>query len=175
MNMKRTTVGVILLGASLLVGACATTKPQPFTADAVRNADYDSSWAALGHAKLSDGIYRERFNPDSPTEIVIRSDLIVMGDLDGDGVTDAVVLLISTPGGSGTFYDLAAVVNYKGIPKNIDTVPLGDRVKVKAISIQSGTIKVEMLAHGPKDPMCCPTVEVTRTYKLDAYKLARVN
>ena len=175
--MKQTIVGLVLVwfGTSLLVGACATTKPQPFTADAIRNADYDSPWAAFGHARLSDGIYREKFNPDSPTEIVIRSDLIVMGDLDGDGVPDAVVLLISSPGGSGTFYDLAAVVNYRGIPKNIDTVPLGDRVKVKAISIQSGTIKVEMLAHGPKDPMCCPTVEVTRTYKLDAYKLARVN
>jgi len=173
--MKRTTAGVILLGASLLVGACATTKPQPFTADAIRNAEYTSPWLAFGYARLSDGIYRERFNPDSPTVIVIRSDLIAMGDLDGDGVTDAAVLLISNPGGSGTFYDLAAVVNDRGIPKHIDTAHLGDRVKVKSISIQSGTIRVEMLAHGPKDPMCCPTVEVTRTYKLDAYKLARVN
>ncbi len=175
--MKRTTVGVILLwlGASLLLGACATPKPQPFTADAVRNADFDSSWAAFGHARLSDGIYKEKFNPDSPTEIVIRSDLIVMGDLDGDGVADAAVLLISNPGQSGTFYDLAAVINDRGIPRHIDTVHLGDRVKVKSISIQSGTIRVEMLAHGPKDPLCCPTVEVTRTYKLDAHKLARVN
>ncbi len=173
--MKQKIAGLILLGTTLLIGACVTPKPPPFTADAVRNADYTSPWAAFGHARLTDGIYREKFNPDSPTVIVIRSDLIAMGDLDGDGVADATVLLISNPGQSGTFYDLAAVINYTGIPKHIDTAHLGDRVKVKSISIESGKIRVEMLAHGPKDPMCCPTVEVTRTYKLDAYKLTRVN
>lgn len=168
--------GLALVVVAVVSSGCATPKkPQPFTVEGLRNAEYFSLWPAMGRAKLANGFYREKFNPGSSTEIVIRmSDHVAMGDLDGDKVEDAAVILISTPGGSGTFYDLAAVVNAGGVPSHVDTEPLGDRVKIKSLTISSGTILLDLIVHGPKDPMCCPTVEVTRRYRLEGNKLARV-
>jgi hypothetical protein len=74
-------------------------------------------------------------------------------------------------GGSGTFYYLAAVVDQNGTPVNVDTVLLGDRVNIQSVAIKSGLITVNMVSSGPNDPMCCPSLEVTLTYKLEGDKL----
>ena len=42
---------------------------------------------------------------------------LAFGDLNGDGVEDAVVVLVTNPGGTGRFYDLAPVLNQNGTPK----------------------------------------------------------
>jgi hypothetical protein len=50
---------------------------------------------------------------------------------------------------------------------------LGDRVKVKSITIEDSIILVHMTSHGPDDPLCCPTMDVTRAYVLDGEQLIR--
>ena len=147
---------------------------QPLTINVLKNAEYRSKWSAQGKIKLSDGIYREQIVPGSGSELVIKlSDKITFGDLNGDGLEDAAVILVSDPGGSGTFYDLAAVIDSRGQAKHVASAFLGDRVKVEELSIRSGKIVVKMLTHRSTDPMCCPSLKVEQAYELQGDELVR--
>jgi hypothetical protein len=146
------------------------------TLDDLKNGEYLSQFAASGTIELHNGIYKEKIIPDSSTELVVTlSDKMAFGDLNGDGEEDAAVVLVTDPGGSGTFLYLAAVINQKGSPYNVASQLLGDRVKVKSLSIRSGEITVEMIKHGPADPMCCPTLETTQDYRLQGDKLVNAS
>jgi hypothetical protein len=119
--------------------------------------------------KLFNGKYSRR---DSLSEFVMTSiHEIATGDLNGDGNPDAAVILFSNYGGSGTFGELAAVLNEDGLLRQVASAPLGDRVKIKSLAIKDGVISVNLLSHGPKDPMATPTKETTKQYKLVGQKL----
>ena len=146
---------------------------QPLTINELKNAEYRSKWSARGKIKLDDGNYQEKIAPDSATELVIKlSDKVAFGDLNGDGAEDGAVMLICDPGGSGTFYDLAAVINGNGKPLYAASVFLGDRVKVEDVSIRSGKIVVKMVIHQRTDPRCCPSLKVKQEYMLQGDVLA---
>ncbi|MDQ1301645.1 MAG: hypothetical protein QG637_1567, partial [Chloroflexota bacterium] len=84
---------------------------------------------------------------------------------------DAAVVLAASTGGTGVFKSLHVVVNDGGKPREAALVVLGDRVQVKALTIQSGALIVDMMTHGPKDGLCCPTMDVVQTYKLQGNTL----
>jgi heat shock protein HslJ len=145
------------------------------TIDDLKNSEYQSEFSASGRVKLNNGTYKEKVVPDSAAELVVTlSDKIAFGDLNGDGEEDAAVILVTDPGGTGTYRYLAVVTNQNGSPENVASQLLGDRIKVKSLSIRSGEISVEMITHGPNDPMCCPTLEVTQDYLLQGGKLVVV-
>jgi len=147
---------------------------QPLTINELKSGEYGSEWSAKGKIKLSDGIYKEKIAPDSATELVVKlSDRIAFGDLNVDGAEDAAVILISDPGGSGTFYDLAAVISSNGRAKHAASAFLGDRVKVEEVDISSGKILVKMVIHKRTDPMCCPSLKVEQDYALRGDELVR--
>lgn len=109
---------------------------------------------------LRDGVYQEKPSADSATYIVNVSltwEFAAFGDLTGDGVEDAALILTDAPGGSGTFVYLAAVVPEAGMPVNVDTLLLGDRVRIDSHTVQDGQSKLAVVTHGPDDPMCCPS------------------
>ena len=142
------------------------------TIESLKNAEYQSEFSVNGRVRLSNGIYRGKMVPDSATELVVMlSDHVALGDLNGDGADDAAVVLITDSGGSGTFHHLAVLINQNGSPKHAASQLLGDRVKVKSLLIRSGDIAVEMIKQGPNDPMCCPTLQVTQNYMLQGSKL----
>ena len=74
------------------------------------------------------------------------------------------VVLVTSLGGSGSFYELALLVRQDGKWMNTDTVLLGDRVRVHSVAIDASRIVVAMTAHAPKDPQCCPTQEVQKRF-----------
>ena len=80
---------------------------------------------------------------------------------------EAVVLLAENSGGSGLFFSLAIVQNYDGSPRHIATISLGDRVKVESLKIDDGVLVADLVEHGNEDPMCCPTTEVHREWRLE--------
>jgi heat shock protein HslJ len=181
-------VGALLLVALTLATACGgaamagptetgdiSVSLRPLTEEALKNAVYNSEWPQDGLAQLTDGEYRKPIMEGSATELVIRLMDVVFGDLDGDGVSDAAVVLVTDPGGSGTFFELAAVVNRDGNPEHVATTFLGDRAQIEALSIEAGQIVVEMITHGPDDPMCCPTQQVVQTYTLQGDELVLVS
>jgi len=96
------------------------------------------------------------------------------GDLNADGVEDAAVVLVSSGGGSGTFKEIAAVLNHSGVPVHVASADLGDRVKVEAIAVEFGRIRVQLIVHDEDDPMCCPTKRVTWEYRLQEGKLVKM-
>jgi uncharacterized lipoprotein NlpE involved in copper resistance len=75
---------------------------------------------------------------------------------------------VSSGGGSGTFYDLVVMVDQNGVPTQVASTFLGDRVQIKSLSIQNGQVVINMVTQGPGDPMSNPTQEVTRRYELQA-------
>ena len=77
------------------------------------------------------------------------------GDLNGDGVDDAAVVLAWQNGCSGTFRDLVAVQNPSGLPQQIASFLLGDRIQVSEMSIDAGAVALQLITHTCLDPMCC--------------------
>jgi hypothetical protein len=164
----------------LVVAICAClqvekTSASSVNAEALRNAVYQCEFAPTGSVRLINGAYQGDLSVGSSAELTVTlGEMITLGDLDDDGTEDAAVILIVDPGGSGTFYYLAAVVDEDGKPKNVTSTLLGDRVQVKSVSIRSGKIVVNMISQGPGDPMCCPSLEVTLRYVLQGEKLVEV-
>jgi heat shock protein HslJ len=155
-------------------GECAPEGSSSLTPEALANGVYQSEWPEDGVAQLTDGEYRKPIVEGSSTELIIQLTDIASGDLDGDGVEDAAVILVTDPGGSGTFYDLAAVLNRNGKPEHVATASLGDRAEIRAFSIETGQVIIEMVTHGPDDPMCCPTQIVRNTYALEGDTLVEM-
>ena len=164
---------LLFAGFMLYMVACQAAKHE-LTINELKRGEYRSEWSAKGKIELNDGIYKEKIAPDSATELVIRlTGKIAFGDLNGDGVEDAAVILVSDPGGSGTFYELAAVINREGKAKYGASFLLGDRVKVEEIDIRSGHIVVKIVIHDRTDPRCCPSLRVEQEYVLQGDELVR--
>ncbi len=106
--------------------------------------------------------------------LVAQSGLRADGDLDADGDADAAGLLVADAGDGRMFMYLYAVRNDNGNPVFAGSVELGDRVKVDALDISDGQIRVAMTTHTGEDPACCPTLDVTYAYNLmDGARLAQ--
>ncbi|MCB0225273.1 MAG: META domain-containing protein, partial [Anaerolineae bacterium] len=92
-----------------------------------------------------------------------------------NGQPSAALVLVSDPGGSGTFYDLYVMVSQAGVPTSVATISLGDRVEINSIAIENNQIVVDMVQAGPDDPMCCPSQHVINTYELQGDQLVEVS
>lgn len=143
--------------------------------DQLKNASYGGIYDQP--VTLVDGYYEgEPFvegGASRPTATFVDG-LVAYGDLNGDGMEDAAVLLAESSGGSGTFIYVAAVVNQDGQPVNAGTAPVGDRPQLKSLASQNGQIVMEIVTQGPDDPMCCPTLKVRKTYSLQDGQLVEV-
>ena len=140
-----------------------------------KNLAYTSEWTLKGTAPLVGGVYSESAAPGSATKtVVMLHDRMAFG-YTADGQQLAVAIMVTNPGGSGTFYDLAALTFEGGQPQHVASVSLGDRVKIQSLSITAGEIVVEMIAQGPDDPMCCPTQYTVERYALQGEELVPVS
>src|SRR5438270_132957 len=97
--------------------------------------------AGSGAATLAAPAPPDAAAPGSAARIVVRlADVAAFGDLDGTGGLDAAVVLIGSGGGSGTFVELAAVLNDAGAARPVATTLLGDRILVREVTVQDRTI-----------------------------------
>lgn len=98
----------------------------------------------------------------------LAAGFLLTGDLDGDASEEAVVLVWSSTGGSGTFDYLALLDrDANGAVINRATAPLGDRVKVRSAVIEDGHVVVDVVQAGPDDAACCPGQKMRRTFALE--------
>jgi hypothetical protein len=137
--------------------------PAGLTLDMLRNGTYFAPFYSRT-VKLVNGVYTEGSGTDLYTVQMLET--IAFGDLNGDGVNDAAILLAESGGGSGVFESLVTVLDVGGAPDPAWQVQLGDRVRINALAIDSGTIKLDALVQGPNDPMCCPSQPETQSFRL---------
>jgi heat shock protein HslJ len=154
---------VLLLVASQpppeAVASPMTAPAGPPTLAELKNATYSGLEEPASPVTLKDGIWEgEPFQPGgtSRPRVSLGGDFHLLGDLDGDGAEEAVVVLAQSSGGSGTF-DYFAVVKRKdhGL-ENVATTALGDRVQLRAARIENGKLVVSGVRAGEEDARCCP-------------------
>ena len=174
---------LVLCVAALAACEQAPTPPPP--ALAVRPAPKASALGELEYTltafdgarvKLAGGRYEA---PTDAAEVLVASSelhpLAGVGDLDHDGSPDAVVVLLSSGGGSGTFFELVAVLNTAQGLTPLPSVTLGDRIDLRRLEVQGGAIGVEFLMAGPDDPMCCPRTPARRAFKVEGERLVAID
>lgn len=150
-----------------------TVAPLPsLTLDQLQNGVYLVDVAPGGKVTLVNGRFEAATGAGATQKITVTlAEQIASGDLNGDGRLDAAVILATNTGGTGVFKDLHVVLNRGDQAVDVAAMPLGDRVQIKALTIQDDMIVVDMITHGPKDALCCPTVEVVQTYRLQGEAL----
>ena len=146
------------------------------TLDELGNASYAGIYDRP--VQLADGRYEgEPFvegGASRPTAGV-APELRLVGDLDGNGVDEAVVLLWTNSGGSGTFNYVAVAGRRGDDVVNLGTAPLGDRVQVRAARVVEGTVELDVVQAGPDDAACCPSQTATRTFALGSGDLTETS
>jgi heat shock protein HslJ len=88
--------------------------------------------------------------------VELAGDFRVVGDVDGDGLDDSVVVLTYSSGGSGSFSYLAVMARKNGSVRNIATAALGDRVQLRSVQISNRKLLVSGVRAGRSDAACCP-------------------
>ena len=97
------------------------------------------------------------------------------GDIDGDGDADAVLFLVQDPGGSGTFYYVAAAHKVDGGYRGGTAVLIGDRITPYRLDLVHGVVVVDYLERAPGEPMAAePALARTGYLMLEGDALTRV-
>lgn len=162
-----------------LVAACIGAPASGIAAPSVEttgNIPYSGIYDAP--AQLLDRVYEgEPFVPEGAARprVELLADLYATGDIDGDGVEDAWVLLNENAGGTGQILYLAAVSEASGHPRNLGTIAIGDRVKVMGLEAEDGRATLTYVAAGPDEPACCPTQMISGVYGLEDGTLAELS
>ncbi len=167
----------IRMKLSWVILLCALTACSDDFLQTLPNAEYPLDVTSTGTAQLVGGVFEEPAAPGSASMVrVVLGDLRVAGDLDGDGSADAAAILVADPGGSGTFYYLAAVLDRDGTAVPVATTLLGDRIVVDSLVVRSGRIVVGLLTRGPEEAMAAaPTVAVERIFALQGALLVEID
>jgi heat shock protein HslJ len=118
----------------------------------------------------------EPFDPNgvSRPSVGLVDDFLLTGDLDADGREEAVVLLWSSSGGSGTRLYLTVMGTRDEGIENLGTKLIGDRVQVRSASHKEQVITLDLVQAGPGDAMCCPTQKAAKSWRLTEDGLAMV-
>jgi heat shock protein HslJ len=144
------------------VGAPA---PSP-SLTALRNATYAGIYDKP--VTLRNGLYQgppaSAGGTSRPRVELVRGG-VVHGHLLGPASADAAVLLVESSGGSGSVIYLAIMTAKGARATNVATARVGDRVQVRDMRLEPGSIALDLVAHAPQDPMCCPTLKVTRSWR----------
>jgi heat shock protein HslJ len=150
--------------------AAAPAATAPTLAE-LRNATYQGFEEPSGPVTLADGLWEgEPYEPGGasrPSVSFVR-DFHVLGDLNGDGVDEAVVLLAQSAGGTGTLVHLGVVGRKGGTLENLATTLIGDRAQIRGVRVEGGRLLVDVLQAGAEDPACCPGELATLGFTLSA-------
>ncbi len=114
---------------------------------------------------LVNGKFEASAAPDSATETTTTLFERAAGDLNGDGRSDAAVILVQNPGGSGTFYYVAAAINTPSGAQGTNAILLGDRIAPQNISIKNEAVVMNYADRNPGEPFSTPpSVGITKYF-----------
>jgi len=96
------------------------------------------------------------------------------GDLNGDGIPDRAFLFTDQPGGSGTFFYVAALVSTPQGWQGTGAVLVGDRIAPQTTDIENGVVIVNYADRKPGEPFSAqPSVGVSLSLRLSGMNLVR--
>jgi len=131
----------------------------PPTIEELKSATYSGLTEGPGTVTLQNGRWTGApLAPGAASRPVVElaSDFRVLGDLDGDRLNEAAVVLTYSSGGSGSFSYVAVMARRDGTVRNIATAALGDRVQLRSVQIEGGKLLVRGVRAGKNDAACCP-------------------
>jgi hypothetical protein len=169
-RVMRTLPNVLLLAVALVVvAACAPTGTassgltSPAAPPEPSNATFTIERDTVA---LVNGRAEREAAPGSATKVTTTlGDPRVTGDVDGDGRPDTVVVLIHQPGGSGTLFYVAVLLNAIGGVTTTPAVMLGDRVKVTGVKLDGRRIVVDVLDRTDGQPLSeSPSIALTKRF-----------
>jgi len=136
--------------------------------ETIKNAAYPNKWSSNSAAQLVDGEFRQKGSPDQAEGLYIGlAPYRIYGDLDGDSLDDALVILVAESRDSAPLFNLVAVLNKGGTPFPMAPVPLGERISIRSIAILDGEILVDIDVFAADDPACCPTQSKRLIFKME--------
>jgi uncharacterized membrane protein len=156
----------ILLAALFVTMAAGCTGSQDVSIEDAENATYRG--ILDDEMQLAGGVFESPpFVEGANSRSVVRlvPGVGIVGDIDTDGDDEAIVALVSTFGGSGTFTHLAIVDSAGGSTMAIATIALGDRVRIESLLLDGGTVIANTMEHAVNDAMCCPSLERQRRWQ----------
>lgn len=106
---------------------------------------------------LINGKFEKEIAPGSASKETVQVfGLPVFGDLNGDGVKDAVMYLIQETGGSGAFFYVVEAINNNGFYRGTNAMFLGDRIAPQNINIIDGRAVANFAERKPGEPFATP-------------------
>lgn len=144
-----------------------TPTPAPDYVTRIRNAKYQLGFVdSLRIVQLADGKI-EQGTPGSEDYVSVTvTDFMARGDLNGDGFNEYAATVAENYGGTGVFVFLAVFADVNGELVYQTSTWLDDRAQVNSLSIIDGEIFLDVTIHKPDEPMCCPTLQTARHYRL---------
>jgi hypothetical protein len=152
----------------------------PMRIDAPTRAEVESATYEVGGQRFTLVAGRWQGAPfvagsSSRPSAELVEDTFVTGDLNEDSRPEAVTVLWTQSGGTGTYYHLLVVARtLRGSVTQLGTAVLGDRVEVRSVDIDGVCIVVELVQADADDPMCCPTRLRRRVWALGTSGLSEV-
>ena len=143
----------------------------------LKNADHlcYGFWGG-NKVKFTDGIYEEKIAGSAIKPYCkIDEDFVVYGDFNGDNLKEAVLVIASNGGGSGTFIEMEVFINENGRMVFADKAMIDDRARINSLKIEKGAIVLDFIGHGQGEPMCCPATAMIWRWKFENGKLVNIN
>lgn len=124
-----------------------STYPTAPDYDQLGNLRYPSIFGKDGSVQLRGGSRRMRtaFGSNHVFAFIQLNSSYANGDLDGDGVPDAAIVLVSSPGEVGTFLELHAVLNTAEGLRPASSAFLGEEAQVHSVEIYAGEIRISLV------------------------------
>ncbi len=192
MQRKETIIGiVVILGIALLVFLSSsrdTTAPEEVPEvneqeevtervspdSASSNIDLGNTTFTVNDKSVSlvNGSFEESVVGSSGAFRVKLLEGSAFADVNDDNVRDAVVLLREETGGTGIFYYTAVVLADGGTGTATNSVFIGDRIRIKKITIEQGVISIDVLERNEGEAMAAePTQSRTYRFRVDGQSL----
>ncbi len=160
--MKKILWGVVGL-AIIAVVAILLAGPRDTIEVTLANSPADATYLIEGEAIVASDATIRLFG--EPT----------LGDLDGDGDLDAGVILEYQPGGTGTFYYVAAAVNTGTRYQGTNAFLLGDRIAPQTLEIRNGMLIANYADRAADEPFSIrPSFGKSLYTKLSGFQLVEV-
>lgn len=149
---------------------------QVLTLETLHNASFPLPEANGNLIKFTEGKFRGPvvLGSTEETRFVIL-DRLGRGDLDGDGIEDAALLMVKDPTGDTPECTLWAVINQGGVPDPRGAIVLGQKVLVGGMTIEALKIYVDIVRPGPEDVEGMPVRRIKESYKLLGSRLERAD